>query len=462
MHLLQVLVVDDEKAIRQVLASQIGKAGHQVAQADSGTAALERLSRGDVDVAVCDIRMPDFDGIELVRRARAQGIETSFLMITAFSSLDTAIEAMKAGAFDYLVKPLRREDVLRRIDQIADVMGLRAENKRLRTLVDGADEHECEQPSLAMRNAEQLVAKIARTDSTVLITGESGTGKGYFAKKIHDQSPRASTVMTTVNCGAIPENLLESEFFGHLKGSFTGADRAKKGLFVEADGGTLFLDEIAELPLGLQVKLLHALEAGEVRPVGAETPRRVDVRIIAATNRDITRMVADGTFREDLYYRLNVLHFEIPPLRERREDIEPLVKFSMLREARRLGLTQTMQIDPVVEEIFREFDWPGNVRQVQNVVAHALILAEGSRITLGDLPPYITRGNPNGDAALDENPEHEGLREQVRRFEVRLIRRAIDKADGDRPAAAKKLGIGLSTMYRKLEEVPETGAELQS
>ena len=458
MAVLQVLVVDDEPAIRQVLASQIGKAGHQVAQASCGADALARLSRGDVDVAVCDIRMPDFDGIELVRRARAQGIETSFLMITAYSSLDTAIEAMKAGAFDYLVKPLRQEVVLRRLAQIADLAGLRAENRRLRTLVDGASELDCEQPSRAMRAVQQMVAKVAPTDGTVLITGESGTGKGYFARKIHEQSHRAAKPLISVNCGAIPENLLESEFFGHLKGSFTGAERAKKGLFLEANGGTLFLDEIAELPLGLQVKLLHALESGEVRPVGAETPRRVDLRFLAATNRDIAQRVADGRFREDLYYRLNVLRLHVPPLRERREDIAPLVAHFIRREARRLGGNEAIRIDPAAEEILQSCAWPGNVRQLQNAVARALILAEGSRITLSDLPPDITHVDPlaGTDAgAAEADATDAGLREQVRRFEVRQIRRAIDETGGDRAAAAKRLRIGLSTLYRKLEEEPE-------
>lgn len=457
---LQVLVVDDEPAIRQVLASQISKAGHQVAQADCATIALERLSRGDIDVAVCDIRMPDYDGIELVRRARAQGIETSFLMITAFSSLDTAIEAMKAGAFDYLVKPLRQEDVLRRLDQMADLIGLRAENIRLRTMVEAGGSQECELPSASMRAVEQLISKIARTDSTVLITGESGTGKGYYAKKIHEQSQRASTTMIPVNCGAIPENLLESEFFGHLKGSFTGADRAKKGLFLEANGGTLFLDEIAELPLSLQVKLLHALEAGEVRPVGSETPRKVDVRIIAATNREIGQMVADGHFREDLYYRLNVLHIHIPPLRERREDIPPLVNFFIAQEAQKTGGNESIHIDPVVEEILYEYAWPGNVRQMQNSIAHAFILAEGNRIMLSDLPPYLSWSDGNRDPVQAADTEATSLREQVRRFELRLIRQAIKEADGDRPTAAKRLGIGLSTMYRKLEESPVTEKDI--
>jgi two-component system response regulator AtoC len=224
---------------------------------------------------------------------------------------------------------------------------------------------------------------------------------------------------------------------------------------LEATGGTLFLDEIGELPLGLQVKLLHALEAGEVRPVGAETPRRVDVRIVAATNRDITQMVASGRFREDLYYRLNVLHLHIPPLRERREDIEPLVKYFLARESQRLGAASAIQIDPAVEEILLDYAWPGNVRQLQNVISRALILSEGGRMTLSDLPPDITRSEPVPSATADHDVAGNSLREQVRRYEIRQIQRAIEDASGDRTAAAKRLRIGLSTLYRKLEENAE-------
>ncbi len=451
MAVLQVLVIDDEPAIRQVLAAQISRAGHEVDQADCGAAALERLARGDVDIAISDLRLPDIDGIEIIRRARAQGVETSFLVITAYSSVDTAIEAMKAGAFDYLVKPLRAEDVLRRLEQMGDLIKLREENKRLRVLV-GDDAASCRLSSRAMAEVEQLVSKVARTDGTVLITGDSGTGKGFIARKIHEQSKRADKPFITVNCGAIPEQLLESEFFGHLKGAFTGADRAKKGLFLEANGGTLFLDEIAELPLALQVKLLHALEEGEIRPVGSEQSRRVNVRILAATNREIARMVAEGDFREDLYYRLNVLHIHLPPLRERPDDVPPLIQFFMLRESRRLGLVKKFALEPEVEEILNGYAWPGNVRQLQNVVARALILAEDDRITVGDLPPEITRADSAAGESVSAVRTQGSLREQVRQFEVHLIRTAIDQAEGDRQAAAKILGIGLSTLYRKLEE----------
>ena len=317
---LQLLVVDDEPAIRQVVTSVLRKAGYSVDQASDGESAMERLSRGDVDIAVCDIKLPGLSGIELLRQARTVNVDTAFIMMTAFASVDTAIEAIKAGAADYMIKPLNNDELLHRLTKVADLRGLRAENRVLRRLVLGVNKEVFGFNSPAMREMEHMAAKVAHTNSTVLITGESGTGKGVVARLIHQQSQRAEGPFIPVNCGAIPENLVESEFFGHTRGAFTGADKARKGLFLEADKGTIFLDEIGELPLALQVKLLHVIEQKQVRPVGEEQTRPVDVRIITATNRDLAEMVAQGKFREDLYFRLSVFHIHVPPLRERRQD----------------------------------------------------------------------------------------------------------------------------------------------
>ena len=319
MRALQLLIIDDEPAIRQILSNAASNAGHSVSVASNGREALERLGKGDIDVAVCDIRMPDITGIEVVEKAREQGIDTIFLMMTAYASVNTAIEAMRAGAYDYTIKPLRNEDFLNRIERLADVIHLKSENKVLRELVENQDSDTCAAVSPAMRAVDRLVRKVARTDSTVLITGPSGSGKGVIAKMIHHNSLRASRAFVPINCGAIPENLLESEFFGHTKGAFTGASKAKRGLFVEADQGTIFLDEIGELPLNLQVKLLHVIEDQHVRALGSEQSRKIDVRIIAATNQDLSEMVKRGAFREDLYFRLNVFHVPIPPLEQRRK-----------------------------------------------------------------------------------------------------------------------------------------------
>jgi len=452
---LQILVIDDEPAIRQILTASLARAGHAVETASSGREALMRLTKGDVEVALCDINMPDLTGIEVVREARAAGIDTTFLMMTAFSSVDTAIEAMKAGAFDYMIKPLRTEELTQRLIQVSDLRGLRGENEALRKLVGvSRSEDRCVAPSKAMRNLDRLIAKVAPTDSTVLITGESGTGKGVVARSIHQASLRASEPFIPVNCGAIPENLLESEFFGHTKGAFTGADKARKGLFLEADKGTIFLDEIGELPLALQVKLLHVLEAKEIRPLGSEQVRKINVRIVAATNRDLRAMASDGRFREDLYFRLSGFHVTVPPLRERREDIPVLIRYLLDRGAQRFGVSGKLFVEPEAEEILVAYDWPGNVRELENVLQRATILAEDGRITVGDLPPQITPVMPVAAAGAGGTvmPGAGPLREQLREFEHAIIMRAIDECSGDRRAAAQRLQIGLSSLYRKLEE----------
>jgi len=453
---LQVLVVDDEPAIRQVVAANLRKAGYSVEQADSGNAALKKLLKGDVDVALCDIKMPDLNGMEVLHQARAAGIDTAIIMMTAYASVDTAIEAMKAGAVDYMIKPLNNEELLYRLSKVGDMRDIRAENQVLRKLVQGTNEDVFRFKSPVMCEIERMVAKVAPTDSTVLITGESGTGKGVTARLIHQQSQRADAPFIPVNCGAIPENLMESELFGHTRGAFTGADKARKGLFLEADRGSIFLDEIGELPLVLQVKLLHVIEHKEVRPVGSEQARRVNVRIIAATNRDLGDMAAQGQFRQDLFFRLNVFHIHEPPLRERREDLLNFIRFLFQRNRQRQGNGRRLLVDPAVEEILVNHDWPGNVRELENIVDRALIMADGDRVTLADLPPQITKVT---QSTLSDGvaPSSGTLREQVRKYEAVLILRTIEEADGDRRVTAERLGIGLSSLYRKLEEFEDQG-----
>ena len=447
----QIIVVDDELAIRQVLSSNLEKEGYSVENYGDAESAFERLSKGDVDIAICDIRMPDMTGIELMDKTLKSGIDTSFLLMTAHASIDTAIEAMRLGAFDYMIKPVHTEEVLHQIKQICDLRGLRTENKLLRSLVLGISEDECGLDSEPISEIHRMIEKVANTESTVLITGESGTGKGVIARRIHKLSDRFNAPFIPVNCGSIAENLMESEFFGHVKGAFTGADRAKKGLFLEANKGTIFLDEIGELPLNLQVKLLHVLESKEVRAVGSEKVRKIDVRIITATNRDLNDMVARGEFREDLYFRLNVFHVHIPPLRERQTDILKLAHFFMRRDADRFAHGRQLSIEPDAENALLGYKWPGNVREVENVIARTLILAEGNSITIDELPPHISNVL---DGYESENPMRAGLslKKQVKIFERNLIMRTINEMDGDRSAAARKLGIGTSTLYRKLDE----------
>ena len=449
---LNVLVVDDEPAIRQVLCAAIGKAGYAVDAAGSAAEALAKLDKTAFDAVLSDVFMPVMDGIELLREARARGHGATFMMVTAFASVDSAIDAIRAGAWDYITKPVRNEEILHRLEQIEAMRGLREDNRSLRKLVLGTGQGTFEWQSASMQLVERLVTRVAPTDSTVLITGESGTGKGLTARRIHELSSRRDGPFVQVNCGAIPENLIESELFGHTKGAFTSADRARKGLFVQAHRGTIFLDEIGELPLAMQTRLLHVIEHKEVRALGSEQVQKVDARIVAATNRDLQAMVAQGRFREDLYFRLSVFQIGMPPLRERKVDIAGFIRFLLAQRVQASGQA-ALEFDPDAEDLLVNFAWPGNVRQLENVLHRAAILADGQRVSIADLPPEVARITL-AEAARDKEPgSQEGsLRERVRRFEVSLILRAIDDAQGDRRLAAQRLGIGLSSLYRKLEE----------
>jgi len=454
---MHVLVLDDELALREILGSIVAKAGYSVDLASGAKEAAAKLARGDVDVALCDIKLPDGNGIDLVRDALATGIDTAFIMVTAYGSMETAVEALRAGASDYIIKPVRSEELLHRLARIAAVRGLREENQALRKAVKAGSEGLYRWESPPMLELERMVSRIAPTDSTVLVTGESGTGKGVIARAIHEQSRRREGPFVVVNCSAIPEQLLESEFFGHTKGAFTSADRARKGLFLQADQGTLFLDEISELPLHMQAKLLHVIEDKIVRPVGSEQARHVDARIVAATNRNPQELVAQGKFRGDLYFRLGVLQIHAPPLRERQGDLRGLIRH-LLRGARDPGgQPRTMEMDPGVEEILLGYPWPGNVRQLDNVVSRALLLAEGDCIAAGDLPAEITRGSVSSAPSGTRIAEVGYLRDQMRKFEADVVRCAIEEASGDRRAAAQRLGIGLSSLYRKIEELEREG-----
>ncbi len=454
---LNVLVVDDEPAVRQVLAAAIAKAGYAVEAVGSAAEALTRLDKTPFDVVLSDVFMPVTDGIELLRQARERGHAATFIMVTAFASVDSAIDAIKAGAWDYITKPVRNEEILHRLEQIDAMRGLREENRALRSLVLGGPKATFQFSSPAMQTTERLVSRVAPTDSTVLISGESGTGKGVTARRLHELSARRDGPFVSVNCGAIPENLIESELFGHTKGAFTSADRPRKGLFVQADHGTIFLDEIGELPLAMQTKLLHVIEAKEVRPLGAEQSRRIDTRIIAATNRDLPAYVAQGRFREDLFFRLSVFQIGMPALRERRADIPGLIHHLMAQRAVPSGSNQMLTIDPEAEDLLLAFAWPGNVRQLENVLQRAAILADGGCIRVADLPPEVSRVSANASPAPTPDGVQLNLRERVRRFELALILRAIEDAGGERRLAAQRLGIGLSSLYRKLEEFQADG-----
>ncbi len=446
---LQLLIIDDEPAIRQILSKVATDAGHTVTLAADGEEALARLAKGDIDVALCDIRMPDLSGIEVVENARRQGIDTHFLMMTAYASVNTAIEAMRAGAYDYMIKPLRNEDFLNRLEQLGDVIHLKSENKVLRELIKHQNSESWVMNSPEMQVIERLVLKVAQTSSTVLITGPSGSGKSVIAELVHQNSLRIDRPFIPVNCGAIPENLLESEFFGHTKGAFTGANKAKRGFFVEADQGTIFLDEIGELPLNLQVKLLHVIEDQNVRAIGSEQPRKIDVRIIAATNKNLDKMVQEGDFREDLYFRLNVFQIPLPALQQRKEDLPELIRHFIHKESQKMGLNGPIEIQPAAMQSLLTYNWPGNVRELQNVVARSLILSENGTIDVMDLPQNIRSSEYTDDSEAASCQDN--LKRQLRNYELAIIKAAIDEANGDRKLAAERLGIGVSSLYRKLD-----------
>jgi two-component system response regulator AtoC len=454
---LHVLVVEDELAALQVLAAAVRHGGYSVDTAADLGEAKAKLAGGDVDVALCDIQLPDGDGIELLKHSRTAGLETAFVMMTAFASVETAVEALRAGAFDYIIKPARHVEILHRLSQIEAMRGLREENRTLRKAARDS------KPLYAfassqMANVQHLIAKVAPTDSTVLISGESGTGKSVVARAIHDQSGRREAPFLSVNCGAIPDQLLESEFFGHTKGAFTSADRASKGLFLEADQGTLFLDEISELPLLTQTKLLHVIEDKEVRPLGGAQPRRVSTRIIAACNSDLSQLVREGKFREDLYFRLSVFQIDIAPLRERPEDVRGLIRHALRASRQASNPSRALELDPEAEEILLAYRWPGNVREVENVITRACILAEGDSITVDELPAQLVSAAGGRRSSTAVSPD-ESLHGQRLRFETQVIRRAIEAAGGDRKLAAQRLGISLSSLYGKLNSAGAVPAE---
>lgn len=448
---MHVLIIDDELALRQIMAATVRRAGFSVDMASGVQDAAAKLVRGDVDLAICDIRMQDGDGVDLVRNMKSAGVQTAFIMVTAFASVQTAVEALRAGAMDYMVKPVDSEELLYRLRQVQTLLGLKAENVALRKFVSGErDNTRFKFSSAPMMAVERLATRVAAIDNTVLITGESGTGKGVLARSIHDQSTRAAAPFIPVNCSAIPENLLESELFGHTKGAFTGAAQARKGLFAQADTGTLFLDEIGELPLHMQTKLLHVIEDKEIRPVGGEQFRRVDARIVVVTNRDLPAMVAAGTFREDLFFRISQFHIDMPPLRDRMEDVPALIRF-FLQTMESKGETK-IELDPAAEELLLEYHWPGNVREMENVLGRAFIMADGGRITIADLPPGLSGRSNRQQRDQKSGTPGGSLREQVRRAEADIILRVLNECGGDRKAAAQQLEIGLSSLYRKLDE----------
>ena len=439
------LVVDDEASARTTLALLLRKRGHRVAEAADVTAATKQLAEDVFDLVVTDLRMPDGDGLDVLQMARAQPTPPEVILLTAYAEWKSAKEAIRLGALDYFEKGQEPDELYHRIDKALAARALRRENENLRAQLReryGLPGVIAQSP--AMQAVLELVGRVAPTNATVLIQGESGTGKEVIAKAVHHASARAARPFVAMNCGAVPETLLESELFGYVRGAFTGATASKLGLFEEADGGTLFLDEIAEMPAALQVKLLRALQSGEVRRLGATQAAIVDVRVLAATNGDLVTRISQGTFREDLFYRLNVIQVMLPPLRDRREDIPALAEHFLTRSAAKLN--RTLRLSPGALERLLRYAWPGNVRELENALERAAILARTDAVEPDDLPPHVSAGLQLGPSPA--------LPQQITLAEAEQahILQTLERFGRSHSEAAEALGIGRTTLWRKLKE----------
>ncbi|MEK6717934.1 MAG: sigma-54 dependent transcriptional regulator [candidate division NC10 bacterium] len=447
MKRVKILVIDDDESLRRVLEYNLAQEGYAVLTASSGEQGLHLLKKEGADLVVTDVRMAGMDGLQVLAEVRKVDLNIQVIILTAFGTIEMAVEAMKAGAFHYISKPFNRDELKLTIKKALQLKALERENVALRQELQtrlGLDAIIAESPP--MKQILEMLERVAPTETTVLILGESGTGKELIARAIHANSSRATGPFVAVNCAAIPENLLESELFGHVKGAFTGAIRDRVGKFEAAEGGTIFLDEIGEMRPDLQVKILRCLEERSLERVGDNRLIRVDVRILAATNKDLTKAIQAGEFREDLYYRLNVVPLSIPPLRERREDIRPLAQHFL----KRLGAQPRLIIAPDAFQALETYDWPGNVRELENALERAMIFHRGDVITLADLPETIRTPKAREAAALPVSLPEAGL--SLEEVEKELILRALQKHDWNQSRAARYLGITRHTLLYRMEK----------
>jgi DNA-binding NtrC family response regulator len=455
---LRILFADDEKSLQEFMRSELPGLGHEVTVCPDGKAALKALEKSTFDAAILDLRMPGLTGIEVLEQLKQLAPDTEAVVLTGHASMETAIEAVRLGAFDYITKPCKLSEIEAVLQKVVEKRDLKHKNLALQSRVQAA-----EGPTVLVGDSQpmaavhRLIATVAPTDSTVLILGDTGTGKELAARTLWQQSKRAEMPFVPVNCGALSENLVESELFGHRKGAFTSADRDHKGLFEVANGGTLFLDEVGELNKNIQVKLLRFLESGEIRRVGETEPFRTDVRILCATNQDLREMIKADEFREDLYFRINTFEIRLPALRERRPDIPALARHLLGRAARRPVEQITDLLTPEATDVLLEHDWPGNVRELANVMEHAYIIAGGQKITPEHLPHHI-RLVPSGPPTLTLTPAPAGAgpgARTLREIEMEHVLRVLAKHTGNKPAAAAELGISLKTLYNKLNQMQE-------
>jgi DNA-binding NtrC family response regulator len=444
-----VLVVDDDSSVRRVMRMQLEEAGCQVLLAADGEEGITLLEERCPKLVITDLRMPGMGGLELLRRIREQHVDTTVIMITAFGTVESAVEAMKAGAYDYVTKPIDYEALVLVIRRALERQELLEEVRTLRAALD--EKYGFENiigRSKALLRVLEMASRVARHDSTVLINGETGTGKELLARAIHQNSPRSSKPFVTINCAAIPKELLEAELFGFTRGAFTGAMAAKAGRIEMADGGTLFLDEIGELPVDMQVKLLRLLQEGELEKIGSTARMKVNVRVIAATHRNLQVMVEDRTFRQDLYYRLAVVPLELPPLRERKEDIPELIQHLFRTLKARHGMPE-LRIDSSFTAHLCEYRWPGNVRELENVIERMIVLSSGNKITAADLPFEFRLDSPAENTFLATLPK-QGI--SLDAVERELILRALERFKGNQTQAAKYLDVSRRTLIYRMEK----------
>ncbi|MBW2610604.1 MAG: sigma-54-dependent Fis family transcriptional regulator [Deltaproteobacteria bacterium] len=449
----RVLIIDDEKNMRHMLQVMLDKAGYVSEAAADGIEGLSLMEKQDFDFILCDLKMPKMDGMAFLEKARAKYPGKTIIMMSAYGTFDTALEAMKIGAYDYISKPFKADEVLLTLKKVEERERLKEENLRLQDRLKKIEQRysfgNIVARSEAMANVFDLVNKVADHKTTVLITGDSGTGKELIAKAIHSSGPRASIPMVSINCGGIPENLLESELFGYKKGAFTDAVKDKPGLFEQADKGTIFLDEIGELPLSLQVKLLRVLQEEEITPLGAIKSRKIDVRVIAATAKDLKREVEKGGFREDLFYRIDVMTIHLPPLRERRGDIPLLIGYFIDIFNKKLN-KDVEGLSSEAMPILMGYSWPGNIRELENVLERSILLAKGRWITPSDLPFSI-----NSDQAFPASvdPEHTlSIKKATSHLEHNLIQKALELTGGNRSKASKILEISRPILISKIKK----------
>lgn len=448
-HKLRVLFVDDEQSITNLMRLELPRMGHETTVCVNGEEAIAALDANSFDAAIIDLRMPGKSGWDVIEHLKKVSPETEFVISTGHGSMDDAIHAVREGAYDFLPKPCTLFEISNVLQNIGQKRELQNKTIALEKSLEAA-QGPCDLigDTQSMLRVRKLIEKIAPTDSTVLVLGETGTGKELVARRVHDLSNRADAPFVAVNCGALPENLVESEFFGHRKGAFTGAESNRKGLFEVANGGTLFLDELGELDKSMQVKLLRFLESGEVRRVGENESFQVDVRVVCATNRDLQEMVQEGTFREDLFFRVNTFEIHLPPLRERREDIERLSLFLIARYLKRKAAPAGILSEDTLR-VLRGYEWSGNVRELANALEHAVIMSDGEAIKIEDLPASITRNSSVGGGST-ANPANEPM--TLRQMEMQMIYQVLDKHEGDKPKTARELGIALKTLYNKLNQ----------